>query len=72
MEHNHDCSHSHEHGHEHEDAHDKYMEALAKYNTHLNDEDVKAKVTHFIEEHWLKTIHRKLRNSSSTALISPH
>ena len=51
MEHNHDCSHSHEHGHEHEDAHDKYMEALAKYNTHLNDEDVKAKVTHFIEEH---------------------
>ena len=25
--------------------------ALAKYNTHLNDEDVKAKVTHFIEEH---------------------
>ena len=49
MEHNHDCSHSHEHGHEHEDAHDKYMEALAKYNTHLNDEDVKAKVTHFIE-----------------------
>ena len=28
-----------------------YMEALAKYNTHLNDEDVKAKVTHFIEEH---------------------
>ena len=51
MKHNHDCSHSHEHGHEHEDAHDKYMEALAKYNTHLNDEDVKAKVTHFIEEH---------------------
>ena len=40
MEHNHDCSHSHEHGHEHEDAHDKYMEALAKYDTHLNAEDV--------------------------------
>lgn len=51
MEHNHDCSHGHEHDHGHEDAHDKYMEALAKYNTHLNDEDVKAKVAHFIEEH---------------------
>ena len=32
-----------------EQNHNKYEEALAKYNTHLHDEDVKAKTARIIE-----------------------
>lgn len=53
MEHHHDCNcgHDHDHEHHHEDSNDKYQEALAKYSTHLHDEEVKAKVAHLIEKH---------------------
>lgn len=53
MEHHHDCNcgHDHDHDHHHEDSNDKYQEALAKYPTHLHDEEVKAKVAHLIEKY---------------------
>lgn len=53
MEHNHECGgvHEHHHDHHHEQEPSKYEAALAKYNTHLHDEDVKAKTARLIEEH---------------------
>lgn len=52
MEHNSDCCCDHDHGHEHEqEVHNKYAEALSKYNTHLHDEEVSAKTARLIEEH---------------------
>lgn len=53
MEHNHECGcgHDHHHDHDHGNDHSKYEEALAKYNTHLHDEDVKAKTARLIENH---------------------
>lgn len=51
MEHNHEFEggHEHRHDHDHGPEHSKYEEALAKYNIHLHDEDVKAKTALLIE-----------------------
>ena len=43
----------------------KYNAALAKYNTHLSDADIQARVAELIEK---KTIRKTLRNSYSTVL----
>lgn len=53
MEHNHECGCGHEHHHDHDHGQDqsKYEAALAKYNTYLNDEEVKAKTAQLIENH---------------------
>lgn len=53
MEHNPDCCCGHEHDHLHgqEEVHNKYAEALAKYDTHLHDEDVNAKTARLIERY---------------------
>lgn len=42
--------HEHHHEHEHHEEKSKYEIALSKYNTNLNDEDVKAKVAAIIAE----------------------
>lgn len=42
--------HNHEHEHTHGEEKSKYEIALSKYNTNLNDEDVKAKVAALINE----------------------
>ena len=51
MEHMHDdCCH-HEHGGEIQTNQTKYDEALGQYNTHLNDEEIKAKTINIVESH---------------------
>lgn len=53
MEHHHDCECGYEHDHDHhsEETNDKYIETLAKYNTHLHDEEIKAKTADLIGKH---------------------
>lgn len=43
MEHHHDCNCGHDH-HDHADMQSKYALALSKYNTHIHDDEVMAKV----------------------------
>lgn len=55
MEHTHDCCCGHDHDHEHsyetEGMNNKYAEALSKYPTQLNDDEIKAKANHIIDQH---------------------
>lgn len=49
MEHIHDCNCGHEH--DHGQIQSKYALALSKYNTHLHDDEVQAKVDNLITKH---------------------
>lgn len=46
----------------------KYDAALAKYNTHLSDADIQARVADLIEKKVPRTTRKKSRNSCSRAL----
>lgn len=50
MEHHHDCCCGHDHDHEHEGLQSKYAAALSKYDTHLNDDEVRAKADNIITQ----------------------
>ncbi len=66
MEHDHDCCCGHDHNHEEEVMHYKYAEALAKYVTHIHDDEVEKSVKSLLNNHLRendnKEVKKKLLN----------